>query len=223
MDCPICFEITDEISLECNHKIHKECLKRLLKSNAPKKCPMCRSHINLDKFNDIHNFNRCNYCNKKINLEGIDFLKNLTCGCIFHYDCFREALIKNNIIDCRDIINCPSCTVETDRYNLEAYSYLYFYESLIKWVGTPPRCTHFENGIQCNNKSSPRKYYKCEIHYTKTRTNRSFYKGLKYIFKYASSLEETDKMKIFCKIVDMWDDNENNIKNLPYNKWIDIL
>ena len=126
MECPICFENTDEISLECGHKIHKGCLKKLLESNAQKKCPMCRAHITLEKFNDIHNFNRCKCCNDRIVLEDVNFVKNLTCGCIFHFDCFRKALRDESIRDCRDKINCPSCRVETDRYNLEAFSFLMF-------------------------------------------------------------------------------------------------
>jgi len=219
MECSICFENTDEISLECGHKIHHNCLKKLLKSNAQKKCPMCRVPITLEKFNNVHNFNLCHCCNEKIDLESINYIKNLTCGCVFHFNCFNEQLKKEDIKDCREKINCPSCRVETDRYYLEAHTYLQFYESMINWVGMPPRCKFKD----CRMLSSPRTYFFCKEHLTIQRTNRSFYKGLKYIFKYASTLDEKDRMEIFCKIVEMWDDNIRNINYLPYNKWIEII
>jgi hypothetical protein len=132
-------------------------------------------------------------------------------------------LIENEIIDCRSEINCPSCLIKTERYHLEAYSYLYFYEGMTQWVGKPPRCEYVENGVRCDAEASPKKYYYCLKHFTIERTNRSFYKGLKYIFKYASTLEEKQRMKIFCRIVEMWDNNEKNINFLPYNRWLEIF
>lgn len=46
-ECPICldkFEINDRIiSLNCNHKFHKDCLKLWIKKNNT--CPQCRENI----------------------------------------------------------------------------------------------------------------------------------------------------------------------------------
>ena len=46
-ECPICldkYEINDKIiSLNCNHKFHKDCLKLWIKKNNT--CPQCRENI----------------------------------------------------------------------------------------------------------------------------------------------------------------------------------
>lgn len=216
MECSICFTENPNIKLGCGHQLHQECLIKLLKSNISKKCPLCRYQLDYTYYCNLFNVNNCDICNKKINVDDVSFMKNTTCGCIYHFNCFKRKLIDSGITDNRTYLNCPCCTTEFNRESLETKSFTMFRDGLFSWVGTPPQCRHVSiTGIRCDNYASPRKYYLCDDHCNenRVRSNRSYEMGLTYIFKFGSSLPDDLRLKYFCKIIEDWDDNIDGIKN----------
>ena len=216
MECSICFEEKPDLKLGCGHKIHQDCFKKLLKSNIPKKCPMCRYEFDYSFYCNLLNVNNCDICNQQINVDAVSFVKNTTCGCIYHFNCLRQSFIEKNIIDTRTYLNCPCCTTEFNRETLETKSFTMFVDGFFSWVGTPPQCRHIsKNGVRCDDYASPRKYYLCNTHCDENhvRSNRSYEMALTYIFKFAFSVPEDLRLKYFCRICEDWDDNVNRIKN----------
>ena len=216
MECSICLGDDPNHKLDCAHQIDEECLQKLLISNLAKKCPMCRHDLDYIKYCNQFNLNNCDICNQMIDVDSINFVKNTNCGCIYHFNCFRQNLINCGITDNRAFVNCPSCLNYFNRETLETKSFTMFRDALFGWIGTAPICRHInKNGIRCNNYCSPRKYYLCDEHCNKNqvRSNESYEMGLTYIFKFGSSLPEDLRLKYFCKIIEDWDNNVNGIKN----------
>ena len=217
MECSICFEEGGDFALECGHRLHEKCLRKLLKSNLAKKCPICRHKFDYADYCNRLEVNRCDICDKLAEVDDVNFVKNTTCGCIYHYKCLRSNLIEKNIIDTRTYLDCPNCLMKFNRECLETKSFTMFVDGFFCWVGTPPQCRHIDKitGIRCDDYASPRKYYLCNIHCDENhcRSNRSYEMALTFIFKFATSVPENLRLQYFCKICEDWDNNINNIQN----------
>jgi len=189
--CCICLQdLNNDIEvLTCNHKLHKNCYKSLMKSTAQKKCPMCRVDIK-------YATNVCGICNQEMNLnpQSCECIISGDCGCIFHYNCMKEITEKTY---------CTRCDIEIYRKNFNAMSYLYFPEGHRMWIGDRLKCLH----SGCNNYGIPNNYGYCHFHSIASSTNRAIVSSFAYMIKYVSSQNSTERNLIFLKSIKYMNEN----------------
>lgn len=195
-NCPICQdELVIEIKkLNCRHKMHKNCYKQLLCSNAQKKCPICRVQL-------VVNNSICGYCFKEIDSrpEKCEVLVSEECGCFFHYNCVKKG---------REI-ECKNCAMFINTEKVNGLTYTYLDNAFTNWVGNYYGCMHHG----CNLNGNPRYYGYCLNHKKNEATNNAIFMSLKYFVKYVYEKEPYKKYLIFLKLIEFMN---------KYHKYDDI-
>ena len=227
--CSICLEDynNNRIKLECHHCLHKDCLKRLINSQNEKKCPLCRNDLTEEFINQIFEkeFTTCSLCQKEISQEksDMDNVSLMSCGCNFHFNCWKEHLEKyfifekdsEIIIPFNCNINCPNCQEEQPFYNVNSRDYSYLYNGHLTWIGEIESCRH----KYCVYNGNPLRYGYCSIHAKHKASNKAIKNTLRFMVKMGSYWSYEKKNKLFYKILRKLDNNNNYGINLD----VDIL
>jgi hypothetical protein len=227
--CSICLDdySNNRIILECNHCLHRDCLKQLINSNNEKKCPLCRQDITSNFINNIFNKDlyTCSLCDKEIcqDENDMDNVRLMKCGCNFHFNCWKKHLEKqfvfekdnDNIVPFNTLINCPCCDEEQHFYNVNAREYSYLYNGHTTWIGQIENCKH----KYCIYDGNPIRYGYCQLHAKHKSSNKAIKNTLRFMVKMGSFWTYEKKNRLFYKILRELDRNSNFGINLD----IDIL
>ena len=195
-ECCICLEKIKEknlVILPCMHKLDKKCYEKYKESikkrvSCTLNCPLCRFPIDTEN-------NKCMICNEIMEKDTLNYMKNVNCGCEFHYSCYN---IANNNYYKEDIHKCFICKKLHNSEDLEVYSYLYFPEGYELWVNDLSNCLHKD----CNNIGNPKCGNLCEEHRKYTAKNFEVIKAFKYFTQKGIGMEKILKEKLFIKMME---------------------
>ena len=194
-ECCICYENIkkDEIIvLPCSHKLDIKCYDKYKESIKQRiscsfNCPMCRTPIEQEVC-------QCKICNEILDKESVNYMKNIKCGCEFHYTCYNE----NNTNYYREKRHkCIICLEEHNEEDLEVYSYLYFPEGYQLWVNDLKSC----RDNNCNNNGNPKSGNYCSLHRKYTVKNREVIKAFKYFTQRGIGMSREEKEKLFLEMI----------------------
>lgn len=195
LECCICYnEIskTELVVLPCSHCLDIKCFekyKEVVSKNVSfsLKCPICRISIE-------PNEDKCKICNENMDKESVNYIKNVNCGCEFHYTCYEK---KNNNYYQKENHQCFCCNKAHEPEHLEVYSYLYFPEGYSMWVSDLKDCIK----AGCNNYGNPKSCNYCSRHSTFTAKNNEVVKAFKYFTQKGIGMNRLEKEKLFMRMM----------------------
>jgi len=194
-ECSICFEkiMKNEIVvLPCLHKLDIKCYEKYRESvkeriSSSFNCPICRNPIELGT-------DRCMICQELLEKDKMNYLKNVKCGCEYHYTCYND---KNPSYYRTNKHRCSVCSVEHRPEDMEVYSYLYFPEGYETWISEIKGCQQ----NNCHNIGNPKCGNYCDDHKKFTVKNREVVKAFKYFTQKGIGMSRDEKEKLFLKMM----------------------